>query len=95
MDELARAKQQYFRLMRLVNKGRELSFVASDDKLFAVIGTNQRVLLCEYKERDWVSVQITEFWELEEFLETFMNNQKTIDDKLTEKIRLALFGHSS
>lgn len=95
MNELARAKQQYFKLMRLVNKDHELSFVVSNDKLFAVIGLHQKVILCESLQRRWVSVKITEFWDLEEFLAKFMNKQKLIDDKLTEKIRLALFGHSS
>lgn len=95
MNELARAKQQYFKLMRLVNKGHELSFVVMNDKLFAVISPHQRILLCASKNGNWTAVKITEFWELEEFLEKFMNNKEAVDHKLTEKIRLALFGHSS
>lgn len=95
MDELTRAKQQYFMLMRLVNNDHQLSFVVSGGKLFALIGRNKKILLCEENNRRWQIGTITEFIELEEFLAKFINNQKTIDDKLTEKIRLALFGHSS
>lgn len=91
MDELTLAKQQYFKLMRLVTKGHELSFLVNNDKLFALVGINQRLLLCESTQGEWSAANITEFWELE----NFMNTQKTIDNMLTEKIRLALFGYSS
>lgn len=93
MSELARAKQQYFKLMRLVNKNHELTFEVNNDKLFAVIGLNQRILLCE-KQAHWMAVYATQLFELEDFLAKFMNKQKIINEKLTEQIRLALFGHS-
>lgn len=95
MNELARAKQQYFRLMRLVSKDNELYFLVNENKLFAIIGLNQRVVLCSKQKRRWVATSGTQFFELEEFLSDFMNQQSQIDSKLTEKIRLALFGLSS
>lgn len=95
MSELTSAKQQYFQLMRLVTKGHELYFVADSNKVFAVIGVNQRVLLCEKDELRWRSANVTQLIELERFLAGFMNQNKIIEDKLTEKIRLTLFGHSS
>lgn len=95
MNELARAKQQYFRLMRLVSKDNELYFLVNENKLFAIIGVNQRVVLCNERRQRWVATNTTQFSELEDFLSDFMNQQNSIDSKLTEKIRLALFGHSS
>lgn len=95
MDELARAKQQYFKLMRLVSKNNELHFLVSGEKLFAVIGLKQRVLLCEIERDSWKPGNVTDLFDLEEFLAKFLNHQKIKDDKLTDKIRLALFGHSS
>ena len=94
MQSLSKAKQQYFKLMRLVNKGYELNFIVEQNKLYSVIGLNQKILLCE-KKNYWESVSATDLYDLEDFLTQFMNNQKIIDDKLTENIRLALFGHSS
>lgn len=95
MNELARVKQQYFKLMRLVSKDNELYFLVNENKLFAIIGVNQRVVLCNEHKRRWVATNTTQFAELEEFLSDFMNQQNKIDNKLTEKIRLALFGQSS
>lgn len=95
MDELVRAKQQYFKLLRLVSKDHDLSFIVDKNKFFAVLGTQQRVILCQIRQDRWQSVQMTDFFELEEFLAKFLNDQKIVDDNLTKNIRLTLFGHSS
>lgn len=93
MQDLARAKQQFFKLMRLVKKDYELQFVVDQNKFFAVIGQNQKIALCIMNRR-WEPVNATDLFELEDFLAHFLRSQKNFDEKLTENIRSALFGHA-
>ena len=74
-------KLEYFELIKLLNKTNKtkneitkLSFYVDESnkqhlKLYAALSKDQKILLCEKKNRNkWISTGVTQFSELEKFL---------------------------
>ncbi len=90
-------KQDYFKLIRdlnksnrVENKSTKLIFVIEDNKFYAKLSKDQKVLLCESRKKQWLTSNYSLYPMLADYIADFLNeNQITAD--LTKMIRLSIF----
>ena len=90
-------KQDYFKLLRDLNKSNkiknentELYFIIEDNKLFAALSKDQKLLLCNRKGKEWWPSNHNLYADLEEHIADFLNKTSGITD-LTSELKLSIF----
>ncbi len=90
-------KQDYFKLLRDLNKSNKtknentkLYFIIEENKLFAALSKDQKLLLCSVKNRQWRPSDYSLYPDLEEHLSNFLNKELNITD-LTTELKLSIF----
>ncbi len=90
-------KQDYFKLLRDLNKSNktknettELYFIIEENKLFAALSEDQKLLLCTRKGNRWWPSNHRLYPDLEEHLSNFLNKGLNITN-LTTELKLSIF----
>ena len=90
-------KQDYFKLIRDLNKSNknkdvktELTFIVIENKLYATISKDTKILLCHQTEEHWYPSNYSLYLDLEDYIAVLLNKSKTVTN-LDEKIKLSIF----
>lgn len=90
-------KQDYFKLLRDLNKSNktknentELYFIIEENKLFAALSKDQKLLLCIRKGNRWLPSNHSLYPNLEEHLSIYLSETPKTTD-LTIELKLSIF----